>query len=80
MQSPFRGSLRFLMDSHHHLLPLTTALLKLRNHNSRLLFETHRLNKHLGSVIGKNRKPNYYQKEVHYGMPVHRKRGFSGRS
>lgn len=41
------------MDLHHHLLPWTTALLKLRNHNSRLLFETHRLNKHLGSVIGK---------------------------
>ena len=51
-QAPFRGSWWFLMDLHHHLLPWTTALLKLRNHNSRLLFETHRLNKHLGPVIG----------------------------
>ena len=45
----------------------TTALLKLRNHNSRLLFETHRLNKHLGSVIGEKSQTQSRQKEVYYG-------------
>lgn len=55
------------MDLHHHLLPWTTALLKLRNHNSRLLFETHRLNKHLGSVIGEKSQTQSRQKEVYYG-------------
>lgn len=66
-QAPFRGSWWFLMDLHHHLLPWTTALLKLRNHNSRLLFETHRLNKHLGSVIGEKSQTQSRQKEVYYG-------------